>query len=300
MSEWVSLGEELARQVMESPAFNAEEKAVFLASMERGRERQERLRRGEPVESIPIDWAHDGSEIHEDRLPGYRCHTCRDAGFVRRNVDIHHRDFGKAFPCSCRTEHPAFRAAKMKQLLATNGLPAPLQECTLASFVPVEGAVAAGRVAREFVDTMRNMQTPRWMAFIGPPGSGKTHLLAGITLGVCVEVGVQATYFDVRNFLMACKATGFAKDEEWTQFAIKVPVLVLDELLATGESDWDVKKLEHILMTRWERDLPTVVGMARTEDDFREWSAPLYSRFADVVRSQMVYLTAGDYRQRER
>lgn len=300
MSEWKSLGEELIGQVMDSPAFNTEEKAVFLASVERGRERQERLRAGEPVESIPIDWAHDGSEIHEDRSPGYRCFVCHDSGFVRHEVDIYHKDFGKAFPCKCRGEDDAFRAAKMKKLIMANGLPAPLQESTLASFVPVEGAIMPGRIARQFVDTMREVKTPRWTAFLGPPGSGKTHLLAGITLGVCVEVGVQATYFDVRNFLMACKGVNFAKDEEWTEYAIKVPVLAFDELLATGESDWDVKKIEHVLMTRWDRDLPTVVGMARSLDEFRDWSAPLYSRFADVARSQIVHLTASDYRQRER
>jgi len=300
VSEWKSLGDELTRMVMESTVFDDEDKAIFLASKERGRLRQEALRRGEKVEPIPNDWAHDGSEIHADGSAGYRCHICHDARFVRRDVPINHPDFGKAFPCRCQTEHPQVRAEKLQRLLRNNGLPVTLQESTLDSFKPIEGTRFAHGFARDFVNQMRDLQTPRWLAFMGAPGTGKTHLLAGITLGVCVEVSAQAMYFDARDFLMKCKRNDFEQDEYWTDHAIRLPVLVLDELTSVGASEWDVRKLERVIMTRWDRDLPTVVGSTRTDDDFREWSPAIYSRFADVDRGTVLYLTCGDYRQRPR
>jgi len=286
--------------VMESTVFDDDDKAIFLASKERGRLRQEALRRGEKVEPIPNDWAHDGSEIHADGSTGYRCHICHDSRFVRRDVPINHPDFGKAFPCRCQREDPLARAEKLQRLLRTSQLPVPLQESTLDSFSPIEGTRMAHGFARDFVNTMRDLQTPRWLAFIGAPGTGKTHLLSGIVLGVCVEVGVQAAYFDVRNFLRACKGNEFEREEYWTEFAIKLPVLVFDELTSAGSSEWDVRKLEHVIMTRWDRELPTVVGSTRSDEDFREWSPAIYSRFADVDRGAVLYLTCGDYRQRTR
>lgn len=300
MSEWKALGDELTRMVMESTVFDETDKAIFLASKERGRLRQEALRRGEKVEAIPIDWAHDGSEIHADGSAGYRCYICHDARFVRRDVDIHHPDFGKAFPCRCQRENPQVRAEKLQRLLRNNGLPVTLQESTLDSFNPIEGTVAARGAAREFVNTMRDLKTPRWLAFIGAPGTGKTHLLAGITLGVCVDVGAQAMYWDARDFLMECKRNEFERDEYWTDHAIRLPVLVLDELTSVGASEWDVKKLERVIMTRWSRDLPTVVGSTRGDEDFREWSPAIYSRFVDENRSYLLHLTGEDYRQRPR
>jgi DNA replication protein DnaC len=287
VSDWKSLGDELEKLVMESGWFDDVDKAIFMAAKNR-----------KPGEPRPIDWAHDGSEIHADGSTGYRCYICRDARFVRREVPLHHPDFGKHFPCRCQTEDPEFAAARVRRLLDRSQLPAPLREATLASFNRIGGTLEAHDVAVGFIATMKRLQSPRWLTYFGGPGSGKTHLLAGLTIAICVEVGVQPLYLDVRNFLKACRANNFEADDKWTNAAQDVPVLLFDEFLTQGDSDWEHQKLESVLMERWVRELPTVIACSRSEEQLRTWSPSVYSRLSDISLSRKITLESEDYRQR--
>src|SRR6266542_1543672 len=45
--------------------------------------------------------SNDASPAPEPE-PEPSCPICKDHGFVRKDVDLGHPDFGRAFPCTCR------------------------------------------------------------------------------------------------------------------------------------------------------------------------------------------------------
>ena len=146
--------------------------------------------------------------------------------------------------------------------------------------------------ARDFA---RNPQG--WLVFTGPPGVGKTHLAVAITRELMPRRTVMFTR--VQRMLYRLQGTFGETRQSHSFIALftelsEVDILVLDNLGAENNTQWNNATFEELLGARYDAELPTVVT---TEYKLLDQTGPVASRLTDVELSQVLPLTASDYRR---
>jgi DNA replication protein DnaC len=101
-----------------------------------------------------------------------------------------------------------------------------------------------------------------WLVLGGPSGSGKTHLAAAI-VNERIRLGQPAFYITVPDLLDHIRAS-FSTDSEmpYDEFFDQVknaPLLVLDDLGVQSATPWAKEKLDQLLTSRFNGELPTVI-----------------------------------------
>ncbi len=115
----------------------------------------------------------------------------------------------------------------------------------------------AYQAAREFASGPEG-----WLVLGGPSGSGKTHLAAAI-VNERIKNGHPALYITVPDLLDHLRSS-FNPDSEvpYDEFFDQVrnaPLLVLDDLGAQSGTAWAKEKLDQLLTSRFNSELPTVI-----------------------------------------
>lgn len=135
-----------------------------------------------------------------------------------------------------------------------------------------KGQAEALRFCRHYVKTFGNEQDPksirgsgRCMVLLGKPGTGKTHLGAGMANDLMRNTSHSAVYRTVGSILQAIRAT-YDRSSEATEASILASLvtpdlLVLDEVGVSKEqpSDFELTTLFAIINGRYEQVKPTVV-----------------------------------------
>jgi len=101
-----------------------------------------------------------------------------------------------------------------------------------------------------------------WLVLGGPSGCGKTHLVAAI-VNECINRGFPAFYITAPDLLDHLR-TSFSPDSEvpYDEFFDQVrnaPLLVLDDLGVQSATPWAREKLDQLLTSRFNSELPTVI-----------------------------------------
>ncbi|MCK4298336.1 MAG: ATP-binding protein, partial [Planctomycetes bacterium] len=101
-----------------------------------------------------------------------------------------------------------------------------------------------------------------WLVLGGPSGSGKTHLAAAI-VNERIKNGHPALYITAPDLLDHLRSS-FNPDSEvpYDEFFDQVrnaPLLVLDDLGAQSGTAWAKEKLDQLLTSRFNSELPTVI-----------------------------------------
>jgi DNA replication protein DnaC len=101
-----------------------------------------------------------------------------------------------------------------------------------------------------------------WLVLSGPSGSGKTHLAAAI-VNERIGHGCPAFYITTPDLLDHLRSS-FNPDSEvpYDEFFDRVrnaPLLVLDDLGAQSSTPWAKEKLDQLLTSRFNSELPTVI-----------------------------------------
>jgi DNA replication protein DnaC len=101
-----------------------------------------------------------------------------------------------------------------------------------------------------------------WLVLSGPSGSGKTHLAAAIA-NDRIARGQPAFYITVPDLLDRIRASftpdsGMPYDEFFDQVK-NAPLLVLDDLGVQSATPWAKEKLDQLLTSRFNGELPTVI-----------------------------------------
>ncbi len=230
------------------------------------------------------------------------CPLCRGVGYVRHDVPEDDPHFGRVFDCECRKEQVG--AERMAYLRRLGGLE-HLADKRFDTFNP-QGAsldlherhrqslLGAYEHARDYA------QAPEgWLVIAGNYGCGKTHLAAAIA-NDRVEMGHQVLFVtapDLLDHLRRAFAPDSGEGESYTirfEEVRDVPLLILDDLGIESPTPWATEKLYQILNHRYNARLPTVIT---TNHSLEELEMRLRSRLFDLAVSQIVVITAPDYRQ---
>ncbi len=166
----------------------------------------------------------------------------------------------QATRCDC------FIARRTERVLKFAGIPPRYQECTLADFdTEFPGAeksltsarLAAGRFVEEYPLEKDGL------LFVGPIGTGKTHLAVGIIRELVRSKGIRCLFCDYRELLKEIQ-NSYNPSVEATELQILGPifdaeVLVLDDLGAVKPSQWVWDTVSTVINHRYNEKKATVV-----------------------------------------
>ncbi len=142
-------------------------------------------------------------------------------------------------------------------------------------------------VARRYVQDMQG-----WLLFVGPYGTGKTHLAAAIA-NECQQLGNEVVFVTVPDLLDYLRTTynpgATSSFEGRFQMVRGASLLVLDDLGTESATAWAKEKLFQIINYRYVARLPTIVTTARP---IEEMDPRIRTRLLDRRNCVMFALTA--------
>jgi len=162
--------------------------------------------------------------------------------------------------CDCRIE------GRTTLLVDSSRIPARYEHCMLSEFVTdfagANRSLAAARLAAgRFVEEYPLEKTG--LLFIGPIGTGKTHLAVATIQELVRSKGVPCLFCDYRELLKEIQ-NSYNASVQTTELEILRPVfeaevLVLDELGAVKPSEWVWDTVSLILNTRYNDKRTTII-----------------------------------------
>lgn len=184
----------------------------------------------------------------EDDSPN--CARCRDAGFLRADVQPGQDDFGKLFDCSCAAGQA--RSKRRQDRIWSEALvPPKMVGYTLETLATRDPILA---------EQLREWQrTDRWLVLWGPKGTCKTGAAAAL-LVEHVRAGGSGLFVKPARFLERIRRTYNSGPEglgeaEVLQSLIDAPMLVLDDLGTELLTKWGKEKLFTVIDERNEAHL---------------------------------------------
>jgi DNA replication protein DnaC len=204
--------------------------------------------------------------------------------------------------CRCRTEK---RQAK---LFAAARIPCRYERCSFANYQPVLGngtQLQAFNYAFKLVNEYPAVD--RGLLFMGPVGTGKTHLSTAILRGL-VEKGIPCLFYEFGALLKEIQ-NSYNPVSQTSELKVLAPVyetevLVLDELGATKPTDWVRDTMMQIINTRYNDRRLTIFTTNYVDERGQPSEETLEDRIGVRLRSRLyemcrtIIINGDDYRRR--
>ncbi len=187
------------------------------------------------------------------------CPVCGGSGW--KMIEIPGKA-SRATRCEC------FLAGRAEKLLKSARIPSRYQNCTLADFdIEFEGAdrsLAKARLAAgRFVEEYHPGGDGDGLLFVGPVGTGKTHLAVGILQELTGSKGVRCLFCDYRELLKEIQ-NSYNPSVDATEMGILNPirdaeVLVMDDLGAVKPTQWVWDTVSYVINHRYNEKKTTII-----------------------------------------
>jgi DNA replication protein DnaC len=219
------------------------------------------------------------------------CPVCKGARVVHPRLSSGQPDYSHVVACRCvKTGQADGRQSRLKQYSNLGSL----SRFTFENLMP-EGRSSNKRSQERFSRASEAVRAfaaaPKgWLVLGGPSGSGKTHLAAAI-VNERIRQGQPAFYITAPDLLDRIRAS-FNPDSEmpYDEFFEQVrnaPLLVLDDLGVQSATAWAKEKLDQLLTSRFNNELPTVIV---TNTPVEKMDDRLRTRLTDLRLSQVFIL----------
>jgi DNA replication protein DnaC len=203
------------------------------------------------------------SAANEEPAKGADCPICKGARVVHPRLPSGQPDYSRVVPCRCVTGAQADeRQVRLKQYSNLGSL----ARFTFDNLIP-EGRSGNRRAQEQFSRAYQAAKAfaaePKgWLVLSGPSGSGKTHLAAAI-VNERIRQGYPSFYITAPDLLDRIRASFNSESEmpydEFFDQVKSAPLLVLDDLGVQSATPWAKEKLDQLLTSRFNSELPTVV-----------------------------------------
>lgn len=248
-----------------------------------------------------------GGDLQPQDVPAPDCAICNDTGW-----ETYERGRGTASrPCRCR----AVRMAAKRLLNAR--IPDRYKECTFDNFMPHgphKDTLSAGhRAALDFA-THYPDRTAHGLLFVGPVGTGKTHL-AIAALKILIARGNRGMFYEYRELLKEIQGS-YDRERQCSELEVLRPlfetqILVIDEIGAARPTEWVWDTVSLIINMRYNENRATIFTTNyRNAPGAHYGSAPprhgeqtLGDRITEQMRSRLnemcgvIELIGADFRQ---
>lgn len=198
------------------------------------------------------------------------CDKCGGVGYVRLNVPMSHRLFGKPVPCSCKQEE--MRQRRMAALREMSGLlGTEMSQWTFETFKPELAIDLKGQRTprvRQSIAQVKHLceeyaANPKGcFILMGLYGCGKTHLACAIG-NRCLESG-HSVYYNTAPEILQMLKQGFGDKADVTydarfEMLKTVDVLIIDDLGTENATPWALEQFYIIFNHRYRQQLPLVI-----------------------------------------
>ena len=196
------------------------------------------------------------------------CPLCDNTRFVPADPDAPDAGMRR---CDC------WRDAQRERLVRDADIPTHDMGCTVSNFVPVGDAHRAVRDAvAAYVradERTPDRDHPQGLLFVGPTGSGKTHLACAVLRALIQRRVCPGHYYNVADLMLEIREAQ-PMERDFVRWLVDIPVLLLDDLGAEKPTDWQRTQIYLVINGRYAACRPTLVTTNLTIDQISEQIEP--------------------------